>query len=88
MYHAQVSSKGQVVIPKPLRDRLGIEEGSVIAFTEDSQGLHLRVQRESTRADILQSLEAGFGLAAYSGPARTPDEMRAAVRSAFRNKTS
>lgn len=50
--------------------------------------LDVNVGAESTRADILQSLEAGSGLAAYSGPARTPDEMRAAVRSAFRNKTS
>ncbi len=28
-----VSEKGQVVIPKPLRDKLGIEPGTVLDFT-------------------------------------------------------
>jgi len=31
---ATVSSKGQVTIPKRLRDRLGIREGSVLDFSE------------------------------------------------------
>lgn len=30
-----VSEKGQVTIPKPLRDRLGIEPGQVLDFTEE-----------------------------------------------------
>ena len=54
---------------------------------QEDADLHLNVQRELPRADILQSLQAGLGLAAYSGPAHTPDEMRAAVRFTFRNKT-
>lgn len=86
MFHAQVSSKGQIVIPKPLRDRWGIEEGAVVSFTEDANGLHLKVRRETTRADILQSLQAGLGLAAYVGPARSPADMRAGVKSAFKRK--
>ena len=86
MYQAQVSSKGQIVIPKPLRDRWGIEEGTVVSFAEDAQGLHLKVQRETTRADILQSLQAGLGLAAYSGPAHSPADMRASVKAAFQRK--
>lgn len=30
-----VSEKGQVTIPKPLRDRLGIRPGQVLEFRED-----------------------------------------------------
>jgi antitoxin PrlF len=30
-----VSEKGQVTIPKPIRDDLGLKAGSVLAFTED-----------------------------------------------------
>lgn len=86
MFSAQVSSKGQVVIPKPLRDRWGIAEGSVVSFTEDAQGLHLKVQRESTRVDMLQSLQAGLGLAAYKGAALTPAQMRDGLRAAFKKK--
>lgn len=33
--NAIVSEKGQVTIPKPIRDDLGLEAGSVLAFTED-----------------------------------------------------
>jgi hypothetical protein len=54
---------------------------------QEDADLHLNVQRDPPRADILHSLEEGLGLAAYSGLRRTPDEMRAAVRSTFRNKT-
>ena len=32
---ATVSEKGQVTIPKPLRDRLGIRSGQVLEFRED-----------------------------------------------------
>ena len=86
MFSAQVSSKGQVVIPKPLRDRWGIAEGAVVAFTEDAQGLHLTVQREAGRAVMLQSLQAGAGLAGYTGPALSPAQMREGLRAAFRQK--
>ena len=33
--NAVVSEKSQVTIPKPIRDDLGLEAGSVLAFTED-----------------------------------------------------
>jgi AbrB family looped-hinge helix DNA binding protein len=31
-----VSEKGQITIPKALRDKLGIQHGSVLAFTEEA----------------------------------------------------
>lgn len=33
--NSKVSEKGQVTIPKPLRDRLGIKPGEVLDFKED-----------------------------------------------------
>lgn len=33
-----VTSKGQVTIPKPVRDRLGIELGSAVDFKMDADG--------------------------------------------------
>lgn len=33
-----VTSKGQVTIPKPVRDRLGIEPGSAVEFEMTPQG--------------------------------------------------
>ena len=39
---AQVTSKGQVTIPKELRDRLGIEPGEQVDFTASEDGIRLR----------------------------------------------
>ena len=36
--HATVTSKGQVTIPKPIRDRLHLEPGDKIDFTLDEAG--------------------------------------------------
>jgi len=33
--NAILSEKGQVTIPKPIRDDLGLEAGSILEFTED-----------------------------------------------------
>lgn len=35
---ATVTSKGQVTIPKPIRDRLGIKPGTKVAFSLDKDG--------------------------------------------------
>lgn len=86
MFRAQVSSKGQVVIPKRLRDKLGIAEGSVVTFSEDRGALRLSVQADANAEQILDSLQAGHCLAAYSGPRRSIAEMREGVRGAFRRK--
>jgi antitoxin PrlF len=43
---AVVSEKGQVTIPKPLRDRLGIRPGEVLEFREE----HGRLVAEKVRS--------------------------------------
>lgn len=35
---ATVTSKGQVTIPKPIRDRLGIKTGTKVSFSVDKDG--------------------------------------------------
>ena len=50
---ATVSEKGQVTIPKPLRDRLGIRPGHVLDFREEEGRL---VGTKSTPQDPLESL--------------------------------
>jgi len=46
----RVTSKGQVTIPKEIRDALGIEPGDEIAFEEGESGYKLR-KKEPTTAD-------------------------------------
>ncbi|NMB24626.1 MAG: AbrB/MazE/SpoVT family DNA-binding domain-containing protein [Firmicutes bacterium] len=38
MYRARVTSKGQVTIPKDVRDKLGLRQGDELVFRETSEG--------------------------------------------------
>ncbi len=52
-----VTSKGQVTIPKPVRQRLGIRQGGRIEFSLVGDHLELRVK--SSPAEVTAS---GFGM--------------------------
>lgn len=48
MVRAKVTSKGQVTIPKEVRDRLGIEPGDELVFVEEDGATVIRKEiRES-----------------------------------------
>lgn len=77
---AMVSDKGQVTLPKALRDRLGIHAGSRLAFRIAADG-SLNVQVLAKGSDAL------FGLLAKPGePVRSLDEMDAAVGAIVRER--
>ena len=57
----RVGAKGQVVIPKQLRDRLGIVPGDEIEFALDEDTLALRLERVRDYPTLRGSL-AGLGL--------------------------
>ena len=63
---ATVSSKGQVTIPKPLRDQLGIRSGTVIDFEPSRDGLFVK------RVAVEDPVAAVYGLLADEG-VRTDD---------------
>ena len=56
---AIVSEKGQVTIPKRLRERLGIRPGQVLDFEEDGGRL---VARKAFREDLLDRLYGSLDL--------------------------
>jgi len=60
-----VTSKGQVTIPKPVRDRLGIEPGNAVDFVLASDGRVILVKvdgkRPRSRFEALRG-RAGSGL--------------------------
>jgi AbrB family looped-hinge helix DNA binding protein len=56
---AKVGQKGQVVIPKPLRDRFGIQPGVEVVFVAEDDGV--RVQRARSLKELGGAL-AGAGL--------------------------
>jgi AbrB family looped-hinge helix DNA binding protein len=47
LFTTTVSSKGQVVIPKAMRERLGLKPGDVLEVEEVDGALLLRVRRET-----------------------------------------
>ncbi len=47
-----VSSKGQVVLPAELRDRLGLSAGAKLEVLDEPDGLHLRVVRSVPKTDL------------------------------------
>jgi len=51
-----VSEKGQVTIPKPLRDRLGIRPGQVLEFRDEHGYL------VATKATPLDAVESVYGV--------------------------
>ena len=80
----RVTSKGQVTIPKPIRDRLGIEEGSEVEFVvRDGEALlRARTDEEDANsraaADLKEHLERMRGSMDLGG--MTPDEFYAWLR--------
>jgi antitoxin PrlF len=59
----KVGTKGQVVLPKELRERHGIRPGDEVVF-DDTDG-EIRIRRAQTKAEILERLRgsmAGSGL--------------------------
>ena len=59
-----VTSKGQVTIPKQVRQQLGIREGSRIEFTLVGDHVEMRVKNSPTN-----SSESGFGMLKSERPA-------------------
>ncbi|MEM2139532.1 AbrB/MazE/SpoVT family DNA-binding domain-containing protein [Nitrososphaera sp.] len=47
MGKAKVSPKGQVVIPKPLRDKYGIKEGEEVLVEESKRGILVMKKEEN-----------------------------------------
>lgn len=66
-----VTEKGQVTIPKSLRDRLGIRPGQVVEFAEDGGRLVL------SKADERDPVEAVYGILEAR---KSTDELIAALR--------
>ena len=73
---AAVTSKGQVTIPKPVRDLLGIEPGTRVDFRRNAQG-----EIVLSRADGKPAEPSRFAkLRGHAGPGMSTDEIMALLR--------
>lgn len=70
-----VTSKGQVTIPKRVRQALGITAGSKVEFDLDGSGARLRLVRKKSTSRI----EDGPAILNYRGPRIPIEEMHGGV---------
>jgi AbrB family looped-hinge helix DNA binding protein len=75
MYHAKVTSKGQITLPAGLRAKLNLVPGSRVDFEERSDGSF--VIRRKTR-DIGEL----YGILKYDGPPVSIEDMNKAIAEA------
>ena len=64
----RLSAKGQVVIPKDVRDRLGWPQGSELEVIETAGGILLRKARERKKLTVAESSAQLRKLIDYKGP--------------------
>ena len=57
MGKAKVSPKGQVVIPKPLRDKFGIKEGEEVLVEESRKGILVMKRKDNPLKEIVGLFE-------------------------------
>jgi antitoxin PrlF len=70
-----VTSKGQVTIPKPVRDHLGIVPGSQVEFRRAADGRIVIEKADGTRQPSRFAKVRGS-----AGPGMTTDELMALLR--------
>lgn len=70
-----VTTKGQVTIPKPIRDRLGISAGHAVIFDIDADG-----RATLTRQDTTPTVSRFEALRGAAGPGLSTDEIMAMLR--------
>ncbi|MDQ3460481.1 MAG: AbrB/MazE/SpoVT family DNA-binding domain-containing protein [Deinococcota bacterium] len=56
MHQSRISSKGQVVIPKEVRQTFGLQEGDKVAFVEEEGRIVLLLLPRRTAAEVLDAL--------------------------------
>ena len=70
-----ISTKGQVILPKAIRDQLHWEPGTRLTVESTPEGVLLK----STPVFPVASVDALFGSMRHSGPALSIDDMNAVI---------
>lgn len=78
----RLSSKGQLVIPKAVRDAHGWKEGTEFTVEATRDAIVLRPKRLFPRTTVDQV----FGSAGYKGPPKTIEDMNAGIDEALKER--
>ena len=83
MATTRLSSKGQIILPKPVRDAHGWEPGTDFTVEDVGDGVILRPVRKKKGTTKLSDL---VGCLKYDGPPHTIEEMNEAIAGAIRKR--
>jgi AbrB family looped-hinge helix DNA binding protein len=79
MQFTSLSSKGQVIIPKAMREARHWTVGTRLEVTDTAEGLLLKPVRPQQKTALPQGLAAIRSRIAYAGPTRSIEDMNEAV---------
>ena len=82
----RLSAKGQVVIPKDVREQLGIEPGDPLEVHAAKGGVFLRKRSDKERLPIDQVFAELRRIVSYEGRPATVEDMSRAVDAMFTEK--
>ncbi len=74
-----LSSKGQVIIPKAMREARHWHAGTRLEVTDTAEGLLLKPVQPQNKTALPQGLAAIRNRIAYAGPTRSIEEMNEAL---------
>ncbi len=84
--HTKVSAKGQVVIPKNVRDRLHWEPGTELEVIDGPAGVMLRARPpERKKLTMDEGVAQLRRIVKYDGPKITDEDAKAAIDEMFMN---
>jgi AbrB family looped-hinge helix DNA binding protein len=78
----KVSTKGQVVLPKAIREKRRWKAGTRLTVEDRPEGVLLKPIEKKKKLTI----DDWAGIIKYKGPARTVEEMNAAIDEEFRRR--
>lgn len=58
VYSATITKTGQITIPKPIRELLGVEPGEKIVFNTKKKAI--KIEKQKTAAEIAKEIDALF----------------------------
>jgi AbrB family looped-hinge helix DNA binding protein len=82
MAQTVVSSRGQIVLPKELRDKLHWKPGTKLSIEHRPEGVLLKPLEKKKKFTVAD----WRGMLKYNGPARTIEEMNAAIEEEVRRR--
>jgi AbrB family looped-hinge helix DNA binding protein len=84
----RISNKGQVLIPKTIRDQLAVKAGDTFHVEVEGDAIVLRVLKKERRLPTNEELDRVAGSLDYGGPYPTEEDVETAMAEMFRSKWS